>query len=302
MSQYLKYLIAATSMSLSFTVAAADNNSPQAGAPASADSLKEMVAQAKRYEHAEGVPRDYERAHALYCAAAKSGDADGLYSLGWMYANSRGVARDDGIASRLFKMAADKGYQHAQELMRHMNPNSSAALPACLTAQPARPKVEEQAALVTEANFPRGPIYDLVAKLAPRYEIDPRLALAVISVESGFNVKAKSPKNAQGLMQLMPGTAQRFRVKNTYDAEENIKGGLAYLQWLLAFFKGNVTLVAAAYNAGEGAVETYRGVPPYRETRDYVRKITSLYKKDSHPYKPSLVEASLILNRPLNGK
>ncbi len=296
MSSYLKCLIVAASTGLSLAAVAADNS-----VPVSAEAAREMVAQAKKHEHAEGVPRDYERAHQLYCAAAKSGDAEGLYSLGWMYANSRGVAKDDGIAARLFKMAADKGYAHAQTVLWHMIPNANATLPACLTAQAPKVKeVEQTVAEVPETVFPKGPIYDLVAKLAPRYDVDPRLALAVISVESGFNVKAQSPKNAQGLMQLMPGTAERFRVKNTFNAEDNIKGGLAYLQWLLAFFKGNVTLVAAAYNAGEGAVENYRGVPPYRETRDYVRKITSLYKKDTHPYKESLVRASLILQRPLN--
>ena len=118
--------------------------------------------------------------------------------------------------------------------------------------------------------------------------------MAVISVESGFNVRAVSPKNAQGLMQLIPETAQRFRVKNAFDPAENIKGGMAYLQWLLAFFKGDVSLVVAAYNAGERAVERYRGIPPYPETRDYVRKIKQLYKKPIHPYQPNLVESSFV--------
>ena len=75
---------------------------------------------------------------------------------------------------------------------------------------------------------------------------------------------ALSPKNAKGLMQLIPATAARFNVRNPYDPAQNIRGGIAYLSWLLAYFEGDVTLVAAAYNAGEGAVERYRGVPPYR--------------------------------------
>jgi soluble lytic murein transglycosylase-like protein len=80
-----------------------------------------------------------------------------------------------------------------------------------------------------------------------------------------------------------------------FDVEDNIKGGVAYLQWLLAFFKGNVPLVAAAYNAGEKAVEKYGGIPPYAETRDYVRKITALYKKNTHPYQVDIVEPSPIV-------
>ena len=129
----------------------------------------------------------------------------------------------------------------------------------------------------------------LVEKLAPQYEIDPGLVLAVISVESGFNTQAVSSKNAQGLMQLIPETAERFQVKNAFDVEDNIRGGMAYLRWLLAFFKGDVALVAAAYNAGEGAVEKYRGVPPYPETVKYVDKILSRYNKTTHPFQPGVV-------------
>ncbi len=86
-------------------------------------------------------------------------------------------------------------------------------------------------------------------------------------------------------MQLMPDTAKRFRVKNPFDPEDNIKGGLSYLRWLLGFFQGNVPLVAAAYNAGERAVENHRGIPPYAETQNYVRKIMLLYRKPTHPFK-----------------
>jgi soluble lytic murein transglycosylase-like protein len=97
-------------------------------------------------------------------------------------------------------------------------------------------------------------------------------------------------------MQLIPETAKRFGVKDAYKAEDNIKGGLAYLQWLLAYFKGDVQLVAAAYNAGEATVEKYNGVPPYIETQMYVRKIASLYNNTTHPYQINLIKTSPILN------
>ncbi len=83
-------------------------------------------------------------------------------------------------------------------------------------------------------------------------------------------------------MQLIPETAERFQVKNAFDAEDNIRGGMAYLRWLLAFFKGDVTLVAAAYNAGEGAVERHQGIPPYAETIDYVQKIQARSSPTRH--------------------
>jgi len=144
--------------------------------------------------------------------------------------------------------------------------------------------------------YSQGQILKLVKKLAPRYEVDANLAMAFIAVESGFNSQATSPKNAQGLMQLIPTTAMRFGVQDAYKAEDNIKGGLAYLQWLLAYFKGDVQLVAAAYNAGESAVEKYKGVPPYAETQKYVQKIAKLYNNASHPYKDNLVKASPFLS------
>ena len=122
--------------------------------------------------------------------------------------------------------------------------------------------------------------------------MDPNLVLAIISVESAFNSRAVSPKNAQGLMQLIPATAQRFQVKDSFDPEENIKGGLAYLRWLLAYFRGNVAWVVAAYNAGEGAVEKYRGIPPYPETVKYVDKILQRYQKTIHPYQPEIINRS----------
>ena len=116
-------------------------------------------------------------------------------------------------------------------------------------------------------------IESLVRRLAPQYQVSPQLALAIIAVESNFDVAALSPKNAQGLMQLIPDTAARFNVRNPYDPAQNIRGGVSYLRWLLAYFEGDVALVAAAYNAGEGAVNRYRGVPPYAETLAYVAKI-----------------------------
>ena len=267
-----------------------------------AGTTKILVAEATQYEHAEGVPRDYHRAAALYCKAAKLGDADAQYALGWMYANGRGVSRDDAIAAQIFSLAADRGHVAAKAMQRYTVSSLGAPLPGCLLpdrdTQLSFESLENLGPGMDQAYF-KGPIYKLVDKLAQQSGIDPKLVMAVILVESGFNPKAVSPKNAQGLMQLIPETAQRFRVRNAFDPEENIKGGIAYLQWLLAFFKGDVALVAAAYNSGEGTVEKYRGVPPYPETQKYVKRVVQLYQKTVHPYRQGMLDHVAWNGRPL---
>ena len=121
-------------------------------------------------------------------------------------------------------------------------------------------------------------IDQLIKTNADRMRLDPYLVFLVIEQESHFRVRAVSPKGAQGLMQLMPGTARRFGVRRPFDAAENIRGGTQYLRELMDMFNGQVNLVLASYNAGEGAVMRYgRNVPPYRETREYVKKIGKRY-------------------------
>jgi len=119
-------------------------------------------------------------------------------------------------------------------------------------------------------------VRDLVEETAKTFDVSPALVDSVIQVESNYNPNAVSPKGAQGLMQLMPATARRFGVKNSFDAKQNIEGGVRYLKFLQQTFKDD-RLAIAAYNAGEGAVTKYGNVPPYPETMNYVAKVGKKY-------------------------
>ncbi|MBW3671774.1 MAG: lytic transglycosylase domain-containing protein [Acidobacteria bacterium] len=124
---------------------------------------------------------------------------------------------------------------------------------------------------------------DWIMQLAWESDVDAALVSAVIKAESDFNPMVISHKGAQGLMQLMPATARRFGVTNAFDPVENIRGGTRYLRVLLDMFDGRVDLALAAYNAGEGNVRKYDGIPPFRETQNYVRKITGYLSHSTTP-------------------
>jgi len=127
----------------------------------------------------------------------------------------------------------------------------------------------------------RAELEALAADVARRHGLAPALVLAVASVESGFRPNAVSPKGAQGLMQLMPSTAAALGVSDAFDPETNLEGGSRYLAELINLYGGDLTKALAAYNAGPGAVKRHGGVPPYQETRAYVKKVLERYKKKS---------------------
>jgi soluble lytic murein transglycosylase-like protein len=267
--------------------------------------------EAKAHEFGEdGMPKDPKRAAELYCRAARYGDAESQFSLAWMLTNSRGIERDDAQAAHLFAAAAEQGMVQAKNMAAALG-TPRGQPPACLrppeadpppTAAIARPAEtgpgttrpgglspvggDPWAHLDAPPNAPEV-IVRFVKLVAPEYKLSPALVLAVMATESNFDPLATSPRNAQGLMQLMPETAARFKVRKPSDPAQNIRGGMAYLQWLLAYFQGDLSLALAGYNAGEGAVDRYRGVPPYAETRRYVQRIRlALAGASRHDYDP----------------
>lgn len=123
-----------------------------------------------------------------------------------------------------------------------------------------------------------GDVRSLATAAALRHGLPPDLVLAVVGVESGFRAEAVSAKGAQGLMQLMPGTSRELGVADPFDPEQNLDGGVRHLGALLTLYDGDLTRALAAYNAGAGAVSRHRGVPPYRETQAYVRKVLARYQ------------------------
>jgi soluble lytic murein transglycosylase-like protein len=129
---------------------------------------------------------------------------------------------------------------------------------------------------------------EMVDRIAVEQGVESPLVHSVIRAESNYNPNAVSPKGAQGLMQLIPATARRFGVSNPFDVAENIQGGVRYLRFLLEYYKGDYPKAIAAYNAGEGAVDKYHGVPPYGETQTYVRRVAkSLEAARQKPPRPA---------------
>lgn len=216
--------------------------------------------------------RDVPAAVHLYCAAARKGHPGAAYRLGWLFLHGNGVSANDDQAAAWLARAAESGSRAAQGLLGlipNARPESRASCQSGRT-------VPSQSRSATRVKAPRA-IRELVEPLARRRDLDPELVLSIIAVESGFNPLAVSPKNAQGLMQLIPETAARFGVREPFDVRENVIGGVEYLAWLVDRFDGQLDKVLAAYNAGEGAVSKYSGVPPYAETQNYVQKVRRLY-------------------------
>ena len=216
------------------------------------------------------------------CELAEQGNADAAFRLARRYLFGKGVRKDRRLGTAWLRAAASRGHPEARRLVNYVPGRMGRIRPWC------RPG----AGPVREMGPPPAEVVALVNSIAPKYGVDPALVLAVIQAESAFRTDAVSPKDAAGLMQLIPDTADRFGVGDVFDPKQNITGGVKYLRWLLAYFQGDVTLALAGYNAGEGAVDRYKGVPPYDETRNYVRIIRRIYDNTRHPFDGAVAEPS----------
>lgn len=246
-----------------------------AGAPQPAHAYLDAEAayrMALRHHHPLGARRaNYRTAMLLYCRADADDHAGAAYAIGLLYASGHYVKRSEKKAAAWFKRAQALGHTEAGPMLRDLRIRRVRGAPVCPNGW------GRGAGAAAQLRAPSD-IRTLVERMAPRFRLDPKLVLAVIAVESAFQPDAVSSAKAQGLMQLIPATAARFGVRNVFDPAENLRGGMAYLRWLLDHFEGDVTLALAGYNAGENAVARYGGVPPYRETQSYVRKVRRLYE------------------------
>ena len=288
-----------------FMASAAASVSGSSEASEGGPKLNALLLKAANYEASAENHDDYWQAAVIYCEASRLGSTEAQYRLGMLYAFGKGVPENRAFAASLFSMASHQGHRKAFDMLETIN-FTSQQLPACVTSETLPDKRPPPVFEPAEHPAPidlyleslpsnKSWIIDLASKISDWYDIDPKFVLSIITVESNFETKARSPKSAMGLMQLIPATAERFNVKNAFDASQNIKGGIRYLRWLFSYYRGDIELVTAAYNAGEKAVDRYLGVPPYPETREYVKRLKKLYRKSTHPYDEKITEPSPLL-------
>jgi soluble lytic murein transglycosylase-like protein len=263
-----------------------------------------LVTWASRYEGGQGVNRDYARARQLYCAAARRGHVPAQVRLARMYAHGIGLPEDPELAAAWLRVAKARGSRTAKTFLAVLGQPPSGRQPRCTYSHREERYVkavkaslsgdggvlngsgnrsastlsavdgdsESFAGLGAKARFD-----SLVREAAQRYQLEPALIHAVITVESAYDPEAVSHAGAVGLMQLMPATAQRYGVEDPRDPVQNIDGGVRYLRDLLSRFE-SLPLAIAAYHAGETAVANHdHEIPPYPATQAYVRNVLAHY-------------------------
>jgi hypothetical protein len=249
--------------------AAARAQTAELEAPRAVAALEQGLAA----EMGVGLRRNARLAISLYCDAAVTGSAEGFFRIGRILARGPVHLRNPALANAYLAQAVQMGHHVAIDYFDETVPFAPLDGDCSKLELGAVTEPFDLDGYLSGLSPAKRRIAELIRRHAAGYGIDVRVALAIALAESNLNAEAVSPKNAQGVMQLIPGTQARFGVTRPFDAESNIKGGLAYLKWLKARFDGDWELIAAAYNAGEGAVEKHGGIPPYRETQGYVKRV-----------------------------
>jgi soluble lytic murein transglycosylase-like protein len=191
--------------------------------------------------------------------------------IGTMIGLGIGIAQMDNSYNDIFYLKNYDGYTYFE---RNTDDNSYKKN----TPEKSEDIIKDQSELIHADNFTS--YHRIISSNSKRYKVDSSLVFAVIKVESNWNPKAVSKKGAKGLMQLMPSTAKDMNVRDIFDPEENIIGGIRYLRYLLDKFNGDISLALAAYNSGPAKVERFQGIPPIKETKQYVKRVLSIYKNN----------------------
>ncbi|MDR5015001.1 lytic transglycosylase domain-containing protein [Aeromonas veronii] len=221
-----------------------------------------------------------QKAIALYCVAASTGNPEGYFRIGRLLATGPASVRSAKLANSYLAMAMRLGslqaarYYNARIGNAPMGDQCGVGMrggQGSYSALPSTPFNVE--AYLAHQSPGKQKLATMLRHAAKRHQVDVRLVLAIAIAESNLESRAVSAKNAQGVMQLIPETQQRFGVTQPFDPAQNIKGGVSYLKWLDRRFDGDWVLISAAYNAGEKAVERYGGIPPYDETQEYVKRV-----------------------------
>ena len=235
-----------------------------------------LLEQAWSAESGEGYTQDNRLALLLYCHAGLSGSSEGYYRIGRIYLNGPPELRNEQKARGYLALAAQLGHERAAILLDNIQ---AVAIELHDCSEFEHIVVTEQEHRFDLARYVAGLpgnrqfVAEVIRSEAGKQHMLVSLALAIACAESNLDAHAVSPKNAQGVMQLIPDTQLRFGVTNPFDVRQNVRGGVRYLKWLLARFDGNIAHAVAAYNAGEGNVQRYHGIPPFAETRAYVTRV-----------------------------